>query len=198
MLKTRRSAKLLWRVGIGHTFRDASYLPAPVVSSCIMSTAKHVRRVPNGRGNEVEVKKVRRNKGGRREEEASACRLPRRRAATVAARNGLNVMSFVTTRPSRGECCHPEGVGDYNGGNLLIPRASCWNLLQVACLTRAFFCLNVVRRLWRRDAKAGSAFTFKKNFGKHLVRQKHIKIKQKRKNQTKIDLCDSKLSPQII
>lgn len=33
------------------------------------------------------------------------------RAATAAARNGLNVMSAITTRPSSDECCHPEGGG---------------------------------------------------------------------------------------
>lgn len=35
----------------------------------------------------------------------------RRRAATAAAQDGLNVMSFVTTHPSSGECYHPEGGG---------------------------------------------------------------------------------------
>lgn len=42
-----------------------------------------------------------------------------------AARNGLNVMSSVTTRPSSGERYHPEGGGTRDEGDLLIPRASC-------------------------------------------------------------------------
>lgn len=42
------------------------------------------------------------------------------RAATAAARYGLNVMSSVTTRLSSGECCHPEGGGAE--GDLLIPQ----------------------------------------------------------------------------
>jgi len=51
---------------IGHTFCDALYLPAPVVTSRIMSTAKHVHRTPLDGERCIEVKKARRNKGDRR------------------------------------------------------------------------------------------------------------------------------------
>lgn len=58
----------------------ALYLPAPVVTSRIMSTAKHVRRVPlDGREGRAEVKKTRRNKGDRRGGDEGfymSCRLP--------------------------------------------------------------------------------------------------------------------------
>jgi hypothetical protein len=60
-----------------------------------------------------------------REKTTTLCTAFAKASSRIAvARNGLNVMSLVTTRPSSSEHRHPEDAGAASEGNLLIP-ASC-------------------------------------------------------------------------